>query len=93
MVGYSQLVLLGHPSTGSCCAALADSYCAGVRDSGDDGERIDITKLSFDPILQHGYAREQIVEPDIADAQDKIQWADYLVFVYPTWWAAPPALL
>ena len=87
------LVIMGHPSMDSFCRALADRYCAGVEDSGDDVERIDITELNFDLILQHGYAQEQTVEPDIADAQNKIQWADHLVFVYPTWWAAPPALL
>ncbi len=26
-------------------------------------------------------------------AQEDIKWSNHLVFVYPTWWATPPALL
>ncbi len=33
------------------------------------------------------------MEPDIIRSQENILWADHLVFVYPTWWATPPALM
>ena len=47
----------------------------------------------FDPVLHDGYRKEQALEPDLLKAQEEIAWAEHLVFVYPTWWGAMPALL
>ena len=33
------------------------------------------------------------MEPDLDKAKADISWADHLVFVYPVWWAAVPAIL
>ncbi|MDA3788930.1 MAG: NAD(P)H-dependent oxidoreductase [Desulfobacula sp.] len=86
------LVILGHPSLDSFSAALAEKYCDGAKESGNDVKRINIGELNFDPILKYGYSQEQTIESDIKKAQDNIKWANHLVFVYPTWWATPPAL-
>ena len=52
-----------------------------------------IGDLDFDPILHQGYKQIQALEPDLLQAQVNITWAQHLVFVYPTWWGAMPALL
>jgi putative NADPH-quinone reductase len=44
-------------------------------------------------VLHEGYARIQPLEPDLVAAQAAIIWAEHLVFVYPIWWGAMPALL
>jgi putative NADPH-quinone reductase len=54
---------------------------------------ISLGSLSFDPILHNGYAAVQELEPDLVAAQAAITWAEHLVFVYPLWWGAMPALL
>jgi len=87
------LVILGHPSKESLCACLAEKYCEGAKDSGNEMQRINVGELDFSPFLDKGYSTEQAIEPDIKDAQEKVIWANHLVFVYPTWWATPPALL
>ena len=87
------VVILGHPSNESFCAYLLEKYCEGAKASGSEIERINVGELDFAPFLENGYLKKQIIEPDIKDAQEKIKWCDHLVFVYPTWWAAPPALL
>jgi putative NADPH-quinone reductase len=33
------------------------------------------------------------LEPDLQNAQEKIKWADHLVWVHPVWWGSLPALL
>ncbi len=33
------------------------------------------------------------LEEDLVEAQRLIKWANHLVFVFPVWWSAPPALL
>lgn len=33
------------------------------------------------------------LEPDLLDAQEKIKWADHMVWIYPVWWGSLPAIL
>lgn len=87
------LVMLGHPSNESFSSYLSEKYCEGAKASGNEIKRINVGELTFSPFLKNGYSKEQMVEPDIQNAQEQIKWADHLVFVYPTWWATPPALL
>jgi NAD(P)H dehydrogenase (quinone) len=86
------LVILGHPSGKSFCNALADSYIKGAKTSGNDVQLISLGNLSFDPVLHNGYNTIQQLEPDLVNAQKAITWAEHIVFVYPTWWGAMPAL-
>lgn len=87
------LVILGHPSKESLCGALAEEYQSGAKKAGHTIETIHLGSLKFDPILRGGYEGSQPLEPDLEKAQQQIAWADHLVFVYPTWWGALPALL
>ncbi|MBU8933958.1 MAG: NAD(P)H-dependent oxidoreductase [candidate division Zixibacteria bacterium] len=87
------LVILGHPSSESFSACLADKYCEGAKDSGNEIKRINVGELDFAPFLKNGYSKEQYIEPDILKSQEQIKWANHLVFIYPTWWATPTALL
>ena len=87
------LIILGHPDSSSFCGALVDSYEKGAKAAGHEVEKICVGDLSFDPILHKGYSEIQPLEPDLLDLQAAIKKADHLVFVYPIWWGAPPALL
>lgn len=87
------LVILGHPANGSFCGALADSYVTGAQTAGNDVQLISLGNLSFDPVLHNGYATIQELETDLVAAQTAITWAQHIVFVYPIWWGAIPALL
>ena len=87
------LVILGHPSADSLSAALAQSYKEGAQAAGAQVRLLDLGALAFDPILRAGYRGEQALEPDLQAAQAQITWAEHLVWVYPTWWGAMPALL
>lgn len=87
------LVILGHPANESFCGALADSYVKGAEAAGNEVRFISLGKLSFDPVLHNGYATIQELEPDLVAAQIAISWAQHIVFVYPLWWGAMPALL
>ena len=87
------LVILGHPAKESFCAALADSYVEGAKAAGNEVQLLSLGNLSFDPALHNGYATIQELEPDLVAAQAAITWAQHIVFVYPIWWGAMPALL
>jgi putative NADPH-quinone reductase len=90
---YRTLIVLGHPSSGSLCAALADTYAETARQAGAEIRILKLGELQFDPVLWHGYGEAQPLEPDLATAQQHISWAEHLVFVYPIWWGALPSLL
>ena len=87
------LIILGHSRDDSLCAALARAFQEGAQAAKKENRMIELGKLSFDPILHHGFRETQELEPDLVHAQESILWADHLVFVYPVWWGVPPALL
>lgn len=87
------LIINGHPDTESFCFALHRQYKEGALSSGHEVEELLLTEMDFNPILRYGYRKRSELEPDLVDAWKKLQWADHLVWIYPTWWASPPALL
>lgn len=87
------LVILGHPAADSLCGALAEAYAAAARAAGHQVRLLRLGELAFDPVLHAGYGKIQPLELSLQGAQDDILWAQHLVFVYPTWWGALPALL
>lgn len=87
------LVILGHPDGTSFCGALAEAYAKGAREAGAEVDLLRLGDLDFDPVLRKGYREVQLLEPDLLEAQERVTWAQHLVFVYPTWWGGPPALL
>ncbi len=89
------LIILGHPALArqSFCEALAQAYQAGAQDAGHEVRLVNVARLRFDPVLHEGYQGNQPPEPDIADAQEKVRWAQHVVIVHPMWAFMMPALL
>jgi putative NADPH-quinone reductase len=87
------LVVNGHPDSQSLCSALARAYMEGAASSDAEVRSIDLSKIAFNPNLKYGYRQRTELEDDLIEAQKLISWADHLVFVYPTWWGAMPAIL
>ena len=87
------LVILGHPDSESLCAALLKAYTDGAKTTGADICVLRLGELKFDPVLWKGYNRIQELEPDLVKATDLIEWSSHIVFVYPNWWGAMPALM
>lgn len=87
------LVILGHPSTDSFCAALSAACVEANLNAGHEVRQLHIADLSFDPVLRDGFGTAQILEPDLLQAQADILWAEHLSFIFPIWWGGIPALL
>jgi putative NADPH-quinone reductase len=87
------LLLFGHPEPESFNGRLASHYARGFTAGGGELERIDLASLRFDPVLRHGYRAAQALEPDLVRVREAIERADHLAWVFPTWWASPPAIV
>jgi len=87
------LIINGHPDQESFNFAIAHAYKQGAIKSGAAIQEINIRELSFNVNLQYGYRKRTELEPDLVDAQEKIKWADHLVWIYPVWWGSVPAIM
>ena len=87
------LIINGHPDKESFNYAISESYKSGAINSGAEIEEIKIAELTFNPNLQFGYRKRTELEPDLINAQEKIKWADHLVWIYPVWWGSVPAIM
>ncbi len=86
------LIIDGHPYKDSLNNALTQAYLSGLRDTDAEVKTIIIRALKFNPTLAFGYQKISELEPDLLEAQDKIKWADHLVWVHPVWWGGLPAI-
>lgn len=92
-MGKRILLILGHPSASSFCAALAEGYAQSALEAGHEVRQLRLGALDFDPVLRAGYQQVQALEDDLSAAQSDILWAEHLTLVYPIWWGGIPALL
>lgn len=87
------VLLVGHANPCSFNHALAAAYERGFERAGGRVTRFDLASLEFDPILRAGYRDPQPLEPDLLTVRRAIDECDHLAWVFPTYWAAPPALV
>lgn len=91
------LLLFGHADVNAqppCLnRRLADAYTRGYEANGGLVERINLAELAFDPVLRVGFRQEQPLEPDLQRVRAAIESAARVVWVFPTYWAAPPAIV
>jgi NAD(P)H dehydrogenase (quinone) len=87
------LIINGHPDKESFNYALSAAYKKGAIKTNAEIREINIGELNFNPNLQYGYRKRTELEPDLLEAQEKLKWADHLVWVYPVWWGSLPAIM
>lgn len=87
------LIINGHPDPESFNKALSNAYQKGAESSSAEVKVITIGELDFNPNLQFGYRKRTELEPDLLEAQEKLKWADHLVWIYPVWWGSVPAIM
>lgn len=87
------LIINGHPDSESFNFAISQAYKIGAEKAGSEIKELMIRNLKFNSNLQFGYRKRTELEPDLIDAQQKILWADHIVWIYPVWWGSLPAIL
>jgi NAD(P)H dehydrogenase (quinone) len=91
------LVIYAHPCAESFCAAIRDRVLAALQMAGHEARLIDLYAIGFDPVMsaeeRRAYHTPGENERPVADHLAALRWAEALVFIYPTWWYGPPAIL
>ncbi len=91
------LVVYAHPRMGSFTEAVRDGVLEKLRAAGADIRLRDLYAEGFDPVLSAHeleiYENEAINQAPVQTHCDDLQWADTLIFVYPTWWYGLPAMI
>ena len=65
------------------CASLADAYAQGAEKSEYVIKQVELTTLTFDPILHEGYNKDQPLEPDLQMLRKAMVQAEHWVLVFP----------
>ena len=87
------LVVHAHPDPASFGAHLRDRVVATLTSAGHRVDLLDLYAEGFDPLMDaHGLAKAR-TEPVVASHGSRLRSAEAVVFVYPTWWSGPPAML
>lgn len=87
------LIINGHPDPQSFNFALSTAYEKGAKEKGAKVDILNIRELKFNPNLEFGYRKSMELESDLKMAQEKIKWANHLVFIHPVWWGSVPAIM
>jgi NAD(P)H dehydrogenase (quinone) len=92
------LIIYCHPCADSFNAALLTAAQHSLRAAGHDIKTIDLYADKFDPVFSAQEKRDylpntQAIIQTVAPQVEMIRWAESLVFIFPTWFYGPPAML
>jgi putative NADPH-quinone reductase len=99
------LIVLDHPYTiesaqnvphrRSFSAAVAAAAIRGARAGGHEVDLIDLAADGFQPAMTRedlvAWRQGGVVDPQVAEYQQRLLRAEHLAFVFPVWWEAMPA--
>ena len=92
------LVVFCHPSQDSFGAALFNTTCETLKDSGHEIKKINLYEEKFDPILSldewNSYLDQtELNINNVKQHVNNLLWAQGLILIFPSWMYGPPALL
>src|SRR5476649_211401 len=89
-------VILSHPDPASFNASVAKTYVAAVEALGQPAIVRDLYAEGFDPRMPASelpWSSRYQLAPTAAAERAHLASIDVIVFVYPLWFNAPPAML
>jgi NAD(P)H dehydrogenase (quinone) len=91
------LIVYCHPHEASLTAAARDRVIMGLTAAGHEIRVLDLYGMGFNPVLspqeRADYHTPETNEANISEHLEALRWCEALIFVYPTWWYGPPAML
>ncbi len=90
------LIVLNHPYDQSYCAAMAQAVKIGTEAANREVDFLYLDIDNFNPVMTGpellAWREGKALDPKVLEYQARIKQADHLVFVFPIWWEAMPAL-
>ena len=92
------LLVYCHPVPGSFSAALRDRAAESLRAAGHTVDLLDLYADGFDPVLSRSERETYLADTQanlraVASHVERLRQAEGLLFVFPTWFYGPPAML
>jgi putative NADPH-quinone reductase len=90
------LVVYAHPDPESYNASLFKLACQELEQAGHKVHPLDLYACDFEARMSRSERESYMTKDNTVGIEDhvaKLRWAEALVFVYPTWWMGPPAIL
>ncbi len=91
------LIVYCHPLEANFNAAVRDRVILGLARGGHETKVIDLYGEGFNPVMSAQERMDYHTPGDneklVADHLAQLRWCEALIFVYPTWWYGPPAML
>ncbi|TFW19448.1 NAD(P)H-dependent oxidoreductase [Duganella callida] len=88
------LIVYAHPDAHSLNAALKDFAVARLQGAGHTVRVSDLYAMEWNATLQAAEIPEQVHHrADILREQEKLLWADTVIFQFPLWWFSMPAIM
>jgi NAD(P)H dehydrogenase (quinone) len=93
-------IVYAHPSQKSFTFKVLEQLIKGLTEAKHQIKISDLYQMNFKPDMStQEYEREGLINQelqipeDVSIEQQKIEWADCIIFVYPLWWSDCPAIL
>ncbi len=92
------VMVTAHPHADSFTAAVATAARRGMRRAGHSVDELDLYAIGFVPAMSPAeraayHEAAPLIDPMTIEHARLVRQARALVFVYPTWWGGPPAIL
>lgn len=92
------LVIYAHPVPTSFNAAILNVVKSSLETAGHDLRTTDLYAEKFQPVMSRQDREAYLENPDqliakVSEHVHNLHWAEALVFVFPTWYFGPPAIL
>lgn len=83
------LIVYAHPAANSLNGALKDYAIQHLQAAGHAVQVSDLYAMQWQPML----AADEAIGPEILAEQEKLLWADTVIFQFPLWWFSMPAVM
>ncbi|WP_422132828.1 NAD(P)H-dependent oxidoreductase [Endozoicomonas sp. ALD040] len=90
------LVVYAHPNPESYNGALFRMTCEQLTLAGHNVHPLDLYEIEFEARMSREERLNYMTRNNtdgIENQVAKLKWAEAVVFIYPTWWMGPPAIL
>ena len=90
----NSLIIIAHPKKDSFSFAMAEKYIGLAKEKGYKIDIIDLYREKHQQtFFNFDNANKLEKTSEMKYYQEKIKWADELVFIFPYWWGSMPAIL